>query len=82
MRTKSKGDLNAQIERIRKTFYQLPDWHKEPRIGRMVLAKEICERYHNNINNYLGDYDEQNDEAEFYRRYDLQLPASVYAKQV
>ncbi len=82
MRTKSKGDLNAQIERIRKIFYTLPNWEQDPKISRMVLAEEICERYHNNINNYLGEYDEQNDEAEFYRRYDLQLPASIYTKQV
>lgn len=79
MKTKSRGNIIAQLERIRKIFYTLPDWHKEPRISRMVLAEEICNRY-NNINDYLGDYDVQNDETEFHRRYDLQIPVSIYAK--
>lgn len=81
MRTKSKGDLIAQIERIRKIFCQIPNWHKEPIMGQMILAQEICEKYHNNINDFLGDYDVQNDEAEFHRRYDLQMPSSIYAKK-
>lgn len=77
-KTKSKGDLIAQLERIRKTFYSLPNWHKDPIMGQMVMAQD----YHNNINEHLGDYDVQNDEAEFHRRYDLQIPMSIYAKNV
>lgn len=80
MKTKSKGDLIAQLDRIRTAFYKITDWYKEPIMSQMIRAEEIAERYHQNINNYLGDYDEQNDEAEFYRRYDLQIPASIYAK--
>lgn len=80
MKTKSKGDLIAQVERIRKAFYKITDWHKEPLMSQMIRAEEIAKRYHRNINNYLGDYDAQNDEAEFYRRYDLQIPVTIYAK--
>lgn len=77
MKTKSKGDINAQLDRINKTFYSFPDWLQ--RIERAVKADEIAERYHENINNYLGDYD-IDDVQEFCRRYNLQIDREIYAK--
>lgn len=78
--TKSKGDLNAQLGRIRTIFCKHPRKYENETLNRMVGANEIWERYHDNINNYLGDYDVQNDEAEFYRRYALQIPREIYMK--
>ena len=81
MRTKSKKDLIEQLKRIEKIFYSIPDWINDehyPYMGQMNLAQSLAEDYHNNINNYLGDYDVE-DEKEFYRRYDLQIPKEIYA---
>ena len=78
---KSKKDLIEQLRRIERTFYSIPDWINDehyPYMGQMNLAKAIAEDYHNNINNYLGDYDLE-DEQEFNRRYDLKIPKEVYA---
>lgn len=81
MKTKSKRDLINQLGRIEKIFYSIPDWFDDehyPYMGQMNLAKAIAEDYHNNINGYLGDYP-IDDAEEFYRRYDLQIPAYIYA---
>ena len=81
MKTKSKHDLINQLRRIEKIFYSIPDWINDehyPYMRQMNLAQAIAEDYHNNINNYLGDYP-IDDAEEFYRRYDLQIPISVYA---
>lgn len=74
-RMKSKDDITEQLERIRVTFLSLPDWDLEPRVGRMVLAEDICKRYLENINQHLGLYDE----TEFCRYSDLKIPQLVYA---
>lgn len=74
-RMKSKDDIAEQLERIRVTFLSLPDWDLEPRVGRMVLAEDICKRYLENINQHLGLYDE----TEFCRYSDLKIQQSVYA---
>lgn len=74
-RMKSKDDITEQLERIRVTFLSLPDWDLEPRVGRMVLAEDICKRYLENINQHLGLYDE----TEFCRYSDLEIPQLVYA---
>ena len=78
---KSKKDLIEQLRRIERIFYSIPDWINDehyPYMGQMNLAKAISEDYHNNINDYLGDYDLE-DEQEFNRRYDLKIPKEVYA---
>lgn len=78
---KSKKDLIEQLRRIERIFYSIPDWVNDehyPYMGQMKLAQAIAEDYHNNINNYLGDYDLE-DEQEFNRRYDLKISKEVYA---
>ena len=82
MKTKSYRDLFKQMQRIEKLFYSLDNWWDSknyPYMQQMTLAEALDEDYTNNIHRYLGgDYD-IDDEAEFYRRYDFQVPKEVYA---
>lgn len=81
MKTKSHCDIFKQMQRIEKLFYSIVKWwdvENYPYMGQMNLAQAIAEDYHNNIHRHLGgDYDDD-DAAEFNRRYYIQVPKEVY----
>lgn len=78
-KTKSKRDIHKQLERIEKIFYSIPNYEQKPFIDQMTLASAIEDQYHENIYYYLGDFD-IDDEQEFMRRYDMQIPKSEYTR--
>ena len=79
-KTKSKHDIIDQLARMHKTFYSIPNYWEEPYIGQMTLASAIADQYHENIDYYLGDFADIDDEQEFMRRYDMQIPKSEYTR--
>ena len=78
-KTKSKRDIRKQFERIEKIYYSIPNYEQKPFIDQMTLASAIEDQYHENIYYYLGDFD-IDDEQEFMRRYNLQIPKSEYTR--
>ena len=78
-KTKSKRDIRKQFERIEKIYYSIPNYEQKPFIDQMTLASAIEDQYHENIYYYLGDFD-IDDEQEFMRRYDMQIPKSEYTR--
>ena len=79
-KTKSKHEIIDQLARMHKTFYSIPNYWEEPYIGQMTLASAIADQYHENIDYYLGDFADIDDEQEFMRRYNLQIPKSEYTR--
>ena len=78
-KTKSRRDIHKQFERIEKIFYSIPNYEQKPFIDQMTLASAIEDQYHENIYYYLGDFN-IDDEQEFMRRYDMQIPKSEYTR--
>lgn len=78
-KTKSKSDIHNQMERIYKALYAIPNYYKKPCMSRVIQAIVVAQRFHENINNYLGDYP-IDDNQEFLRRYFLQIDREIYTK--
>ena len=79
-KTRSQRDIHEQWKRIQKTFYSIPNYEQKPFIDQMTLASAIADQYHENIDYYLGDFADIDDEQEFMRRYDMQIPKSEYTR--